>query len=82
VTAVLVQVAWDALEAAAEAAGIQLRKLDRKAEKAMVQETRVALMEKLEGEEDPPEVLSLAVPLIMAQVRFYHFLGRDPVVET
>jgi hypothetical protein len=63
------QVAWEALVAAAEAAGMHLRKLDRKAEKAMVQGTRAALMEKLEGEEEPPEVLSLAVPLIVAQVR-------------
>jgi len=54
--------------AAAEAGGMQLRKLDRKGEKALVQETRVALAEKLEGEGEPPEVLALAVPLIMSQV--------------
>ncbi len=63
------QAAWESLTSAAEAIGMQLRKLDKKAEKAMVQETRAGLKTKLEEEEEPPEVLSLAVPLIVSQVQ-------------
>ena len=43
----MTQAAWEALAAAAEAAGLQLRKLDNKGEKALVQESRAALREQL-----------------------------------
>ena len=63
-----VQPALEALQSAAEAAGLQLRKLDKKAEKSLVQDHRNALEEKLNSQEDPAEALSLVVPLLVAQV--------------
>ena len=63
-----VQPALEALQRAAEAAGLQLRKLDKKAEKSLVQDHRNALEEKLKSQEDPAEALSLVVPLLVTQV--------------
>ena len=64
----LVQPALEALQSAAEAAGLQLPKLSKKAEKSLVQDHRNALEEKLKSQEDPADALSLVVPLLVAQV--------------
>lgn len=58
-----------ALEEAAEAAGLRLKPLDRKAEKAALASQRAALKTQLQGEQDPAAALSLAVPLLVMQVR-------------
>lgn len=62
------QEAWDALQDASKAAGLQLRKLDKKLERSLLQEHKAALTERLKQVEEPAEALSLAVPLLIAQV--------------
>ena len=57
-----------AVEEAASAAGVRLRPLDKKAEKAAVQVQRQALQDTLNHETDPATALSLAVPLLVMQV--------------
>ncbi|BDA42327.1 E3 UFM1-protein ligase 1 homolog [Coccomyxa sp. Obi] len=57
-----------AVEEAASAAGVRLRPLDKKAEKAALQVQRQALQANLSQESDPAVALSLAVPLLVMQV--------------
>lgn len=64
---IVLQLGWKALQEAANIAGLQLAKLDKKAEKALVQEQKAQLMERLRSEDTPAAALSLAVPLIFAQ---------------
>ena len=63
----VLQLSWEALQEAASLAGLQLRKLDKKTEKALVQVQRALLTERLRSEDEPAAALSLAVPLIVAQ---------------
>ena len=74
------QLGWEALQEAASMAGLQLRKLDKKAEKALVLEQKASLSERLSSEDDPAAALSLAVPLFVAQASFStHFIyGEQP----
>lgn len=62
------QAAQAALEALADAAGTRLRKPDRKAGRAAVASHTQALGAELARESDPAAALSLAVPLLVAQV--------------
>jgi hypothetical protein len=55
-----------ALEPLAGAAGVRLRKLDAKAERALLAAHRAALAAQLAEEEAPPAALLLAVPLLLA----------------
>ncbi len=57
-----------AVEEAASCAGVRLRLLDKKAEKAALQVQRQALQANLSQESDPAAALSLAVPLLVMQV--------------
>lgn len=79
------QALLDAVEAAAEAGGQRLRRLDKKAERREVHNHVKALEEALEREEAPPAALSLAVPLLAAKVwgRAVSLPGRalSPVIE-
>lgn len=59
----------------AGSAGIQLRKLEKKAEKALVAAHRAGLQEKLASQEEPAEALSHAVPALVAQVWCLGCLG-------
>lgn len=65
----LMQEAIAAIEAMAEQAGARLRKLERKAEKVLVSSHVQALRIQLVREPDPAAALSIAVPLLLAQVR-------------
>ena len=67
------------LEALGEAAGLRPRKLDKKAERSLVHAHRKALQEQLQAEENPPAVLSLAVPLLFIKVG-WQVLCRCPLV--
>ena len=67
-----------ALDEAAEAAGLRLKPLDRKAEKAALASQRAALKTQLQGEQDPAAALSLAVPLLVMQVTQGHVLLAPP----
>lgn len=49
-------------------AGLQLKKLDKKGEKAMVQNFRLKLQDSLRKETSPAEVLATAVPILFAKV--------------
>ena len=55
------------LEEAAEAAGLRLKRYDKRAEKAAVAEFQQKLSEKLQPEADPAAALALAVPLMFAR---------------
>lgn len=57
-----------AVEDAAGAAGLRLRPLDKKGEKAALQALRQALQVQLSQTEDPATALALAVPLLFMQV--------------
>ena len=57
-----------ALIAAAEAAGLRLRRADRKQEQALLQQHRAGLQQRLEAETEPAAVLSQAAPLLLAKV--------------
>ncbi len=57
-----------AVEEAASSAGVRLRPLDKKAERAALQVQRQALQANLSQETDPAAALSLAVPLFVMQV--------------
>ena len=57
-----------ALLAAAEAAGLRLRRVDRKQEQALLQQHRAGLQQCLEAETEPAAVLSQAAPLLLAKV--------------
>lgn len=70
------QAACDALLKACTAAGLQLRKMDKRAEKALVQEHRAALREQLGAVSEPAEALTLIVPLLIAQARLEALLLR------
>jgi len=56
-----------ALDSAVEAAGLRLKKLDKKAERAAVSEFQAERRSQLLGATDPAEALALAVPLLFAQ---------------
>jgi hypothetical protein len=58
----------DAVEAAAEAGGQRLRRLDKKAERREVHTHTKALEAALERETSPPAALSLAVALVAVKV--------------
>lgn len=62
------QSAQQALQAAAEAVGLRLKPLDRKAERALVQAQQDDLQAQLADQTDPAAVLSLVVPLLVMQV--------------
>ena len=53
--------------AAAEAAGLRLRKLDKKAERGRVAEQQRAWQAQLVAEEDPSAALLLLVPCLLAR---------------
>jgi len=57
------------LEEAAGEAGVRLKRLDRKDEKAALQAEQQALDKQLQTEHDPAAELSLAVPLLVQRVR-------------
>ena len=63
------QNAQQAIQAAAEAVGLRLKPLDKKAEKALAQAQPEDLKAQLADETDPAAVLSLVVPLLVMQVR-------------
>ncbi|KAL3152351.1 hypothetical protein ABBQ32_001414 [Trebouxia sp. C0010 RCD-2024] len=63
------QSAQQATQAAAEAVGLRLKPLDKKAEKALVQAQQDDLQAQLADHTDPAAVLSLVVPLLVMQVR-------------
>ena len=58
-----------ALEEAAGVAGVRLRRLDKKGEKAVLHSERQALEKQLQSEEEPAVELSLAIPLLVQRVR-------------
>ena len=58
-----------ALEEAAGEAGVRLKRLDKKSEKAALLSEQQALEKQLQAAEDPAAELSLAVPLIVQRVR-------------
>lgn len=62
------QSAQQATQAAAEAVGLRLKPLDKKAEKALVQAQQDDLQAQLADHTDPAAVLSLVVPLLVMQV--------------
>ena len=66
-----------ALEEAAGAAGVRLKPLDKKAERAALQALRSALQAQLKQEEDPAAALSLAVPLLALQVCWFDLSLQD-----
>lgn len=57
-----------ALDEAASAAGLRLRALDKKAERAALQAQRQALQASISQESDPATALSQTVPLLVLQV--------------
>ena len=57
------------LEEAAGEAGVRLKRLDKKDEKAALQAEQQALDKQLQTEQDPAAELSLAVPLLVQRVR-------------
>ena len=67
----ILQKAQEPLQAAAEAVGLRLRPLDKKAEKALAQAQQDDLTAQLADQSDPAAVLSLVVPLLVMQVRNY-----------
>lgn len=62
------QVVQDKLWDAANSAGIQFHKLDKKGEKNMVQDFTAKLQEKLNQDLGCAELLSTAVPVLIAKV--------------
>lgn len=66
----ILQNAQESLQAAAEAVGLRLKHLDKKAEKALAQSQQDDLKAQLANQTDPAAVLSLVVPLLVMQVRF------------
>lgn len=62
------QAAQQSIQAAAEAVGLRLKPLDKKAEKALVQAQQDDLKAQLADQTDPAAVLSLVVPLLVMQV--------------
>lgn len=78
-----------ALEEAAGVAGVRLRRLDKKGEKAVLHSERQALEKQLQSEEEPAVELSLAIPLLVQRVRqlsvalqkFYLKLSRSGNVQ-
>lgn len=58
----------ESLEEAAEAAGLRLKKLDKKGERALVHSYRQTLQRQLASETDPAAALAFAIPLLIAQV--------------
>ena len=62
------QEAQKLVQAAAEALGLRLKALDKKAEKALVQAQQQDLRAQLADETDPAAALSLVVPLLVMQV--------------
>lgn len=69
-----VQELQTAVQAAVEAAGLRVKRFDKKVERQMVHSHRKALQARLVQEEDPAAALSLAVPLLLAQVQIRHML--------
>lgn len=67
----ILQKAQEPLQAAAEAVGLRLRPLDKKAEKTLAQAQQDDLTAQLADQSDPAAVLSLVVPLLVMQVRNY-----------
>lgn len=65
----ILQNAQESLQAAAEAIGLRLKPLDKKAEKALAQSQQDDLKAQLANQTDPAAVLSLVVPLLVMQVR-------------
>lgn len=65
----ILQKAQEPLQAAAEAVGLRLRPLDKKAEKALARAQQDDLTAQLADQSDPAAVLSLVVPLLVMQVR-------------
>ena len=65
----LLQTAQESLQSAAEAVGLRLKLLDKKAEKALAQAQQDDLKAQLADQTDPAAVLSLVVPLLVMQVR-------------
>lgn len=66
------QEAHKSLQSAAEALGLRLKPLDKKAEKALVQSQQEDLRAQLAGQADSAAALSLVVPLLVMQVGFCH----------
>lgn len=66
------------LEAAATECGIRLRRLDKKAEKALLAAQKARLLQLLEPEQAPAAALALAVPLLAVKVggRLVNVPGR------
>lgn len=64
-----VQNAQESLQAAAEAMGLRLKPLDKKAELASAKAQQDDLKAQLADETAPAAVLSLVVPLLVMQVR-------------
>lgn len=64
----LPQVLLESVEAASAAAGLLLRPLDKKQEKAAFAAHQEGLKTALQGQQDPATVLSLAVTLLTGQV--------------
>lgn len=60
--------AYKALQDTAEAVGLRLKNLDKKAEKAQIQSLREDLKSQLADQTDPAAALSLVVPLLVIQV--------------
>ncbi len=58
-----------ALEGAACVAGVRLKHLDKKSEKAMLHSERQALKKQLQNRDEPAAELSLAIPLLVQRVR-------------
>ena len=65
----VVQNAQESLQAAAEAVGLRLKPLDKKAELALAQAQQDDLKAQLADETAPAAVLSLVVPLLVMQVK-------------
>lgn len=68
----VMQNAQELLQAAAEAMGLRLKPLDKKAELALAQAQQDDLKAQLADETAPAAVLSLVVPLLVMQVRACH----------
>ena len=62
------QSAQQSIQGVAEAIGLRLKPLDKKAEKALVQAQQEDLKRQLAEEGDPAAALSLVVPLLVMQV--------------
>ncbi|KAK9817206.1 hypothetical protein WJX72_011062 [[Myrmecia] bisecta] len=70
----------EALEHAAEDAGLRLRRLDKKAERGLVHAHRKALEAQLEAAIEPASALSLVVPMLFAKVHGSE-LGAPPLCD-